>query len=229
MHDRVKFRVGQIVYVAFSRDETVMGFAFPKEERELLVELRPRQVHDAARVRHAASTGSWCGSRGSDATEMRELVLRRLADGGAEEGGAAYGLTSASVRPIVQRSARRRRCRPSTRASKRFVIGRRRSRPNAFVEILIPGGAWRRLYSARSTIADHALDVLGGQAAAHQLHGVEVLLHVAGEDRVEHVVGRQRVLVALLVAQLGRGRPLEHAGGHELAARPARCASATSR
>ena len=30
---RVKFRVGRIVYVAFSRDETVMGFGFPKEQR----------------------------------------------------------------------------------------------------------------------------------------------------------------------------------------------------
>jgi hypothetical protein len=41
VHDRVKFRVGRIVYLAFSRDETVMGFAFPKEERELLVASEP--------------------------------------------------------------------------------------------------------------------------------------------------------------------------------------------
>lgn len=34
---RLKFRVGQIVYVAFSLDEQVMGFAFPKEERAALV------------------------------------------------------------------------------------------------------------------------------------------------------------------------------------------------
>ena len=34
---RLKFRVGQIVYVAFSPDETVMEFAFPKEERAALV------------------------------------------------------------------------------------------------------------------------------------------------------------------------------------------------
>ena len=34
----------------------------------------------------------------------------------------------------------------------RLVIGSRRSRPNAFGEIFTPGGAWRRLYSARSTI-----------------------------------------------------------------------------
>src|SRR5215213_11932567 len=32
VRDRVRFRVGQIVYVAFSRDETIMGFGFPKEE-----------------------------------------------------------------------------------------------------------------------------------------------------------------------------------------------------
>lgn len=41
IRDRVKFRVGQIVYVAFSRDETEMGFAFPKEERAALVAARP--------------------------------------------------------------------------------------------------------------------------------------------------------------------------------------------
>ena len=41
VHDRVKFRVGSIVYVAFSRDETEMGFAFPKEERAAFVAQRP--------------------------------------------------------------------------------------------------------------------------------------------------------------------------------------------
>jgi len=39
--DRVKFRVGRIVYLAFSRDDTLMGFAFPKEERDALVEAEP--------------------------------------------------------------------------------------------------------------------------------------------------------------------------------------------
>src|SRR2546428_14163608 len=34
---RVKFRVGRIVYLSFSRDHAVMGFAFPKEEREWLI------------------------------------------------------------------------------------------------------------------------------------------------------------------------------------------------
>jgi hypothetical protein len=41
IRDRVKFRVKQLVYVAFSRDETLMGFAYPKEERAALVESRP--------------------------------------------------------------------------------------------------------------------------------------------------------------------------------------------
>jgi hypothetical protein len=41
VHDRVKFRVGQLVYLSFSRDEQVMGFAFPKEEREALVNAEP--------------------------------------------------------------------------------------------------------------------------------------------------------------------------------------------
>jgi hypothetical protein len=41
VHDRVKFRIKQIVYVSFSRDETLMGFAFPKEERDALIAAQP--------------------------------------------------------------------------------------------------------------------------------------------------------------------------------------------
>lgn len=41
IRDRVKFRVGRIVYVAFSRDETTMGFGYPKEERDALVASEP--------------------------------------------------------------------------------------------------------------------------------------------------------------------------------------------
>ena len=35
---RVKFRVGQIVYLAFSQDRETMGFGFPKELRDALVQ-----------------------------------------------------------------------------------------------------------------------------------------------------------------------------------------------
>ncbi len=41
VRDRVKFRVGSIVWLAFSRDETQMGFAFPKEERVALIASDP--------------------------------------------------------------------------------------------------------------------------------------------------------------------------------------------
>jgi hypothetical protein len=40
---RVKFRVGRIVYLSFSRDGSTMGFAFPKEWRDALVESEPEK------------------------------------------------------------------------------------------------------------------------------------------------------------------------------------------
>lgn len=41
VRDQVRFRVGRLVYAAFSGDDTIMGFAFPKEEREALVASEP--------------------------------------------------------------------------------------------------------------------------------------------------------------------------------------------
>ncbi|MFC7485453.1 MmcQ/YjbR family DNA-binding protein [Knoellia sp. CPCC 206453] len=41
VRDRVKFRVGSIVWLAFNPEETEMGFAFPKEERAALVATEP--------------------------------------------------------------------------------------------------------------------------------------------------------------------------------------------
>src|SRR3982751_6725820 len=38
---RVKFRVGRIVYLDFSRDQSIMGFAFPREWRPVLVSSAP--------------------------------------------------------------------------------------------------------------------------------------------------------------------------------------------
>ncbi|MBA3263460.1 MAG: MmcQ/YjbR family DNA-binding protein [Thermoleophilaceae bacterium] len=74
VHDRVKFRIGQIVYVSFSRDETVMGFGFPKEEREALVASEP---HKFMMPRESDLRFNWVLVRldAIDATEMRELVL----------------------------------------------------------------------------------------------------------------------------------------------------------
>jgi len=41
VRDELRFRVGSIVYAAFYDDEAIMGFAFPKEEREALVASEP--------------------------------------------------------------------------------------------------------------------------------------------------------------------------------------------
>jgi hypothetical protein len=40
---RVKFRVGRIVFLAFSKDCATMGFGFPKEWRAALVETEPEK------------------------------------------------------------------------------------------------------------------------------------------------------------------------------------------
>jgi hypothetical protein len=74
VHDRVKFRVGSIVYVAFSRDEQTMGLAFPKEERADLVASRPDvfELPPPSDLRF-----HWVVARlaALDPDEMRELVL----------------------------------------------------------------------------------------------------------------------------------------------------------
>ena len=41
VRDRVKFRVGRIVFAALSRDETILGFGFPRDERAGLVAGEP--------------------------------------------------------------------------------------------------------------------------------------------------------------------------------------------
>lgn len=74
VRDRIKFRVGRIVYLAFSRDETTMGFAFPKEEREALVRSEPERflMPDRSDLRYR-----WVVVRldAIDVAEMREIVL----------------------------------------------------------------------------------------------------------------------------------------------------------
>ena len=71
---RVKFRVGRLVYLSFSRDETVMGFGFPKEQREWLVGGAPDKFMLPSRgdLRY-----NWVLTRlaAIDLQEMRELVV----------------------------------------------------------------------------------------------------------------------------------------------------------
>jgi hypothetical protein len=74
VRDELRFRVGRLVYAAFYEDDTIMGFAFPREEREALVEsepdkfLMPRPSHMRYR---------WVCVRldALDADELRELLV----------------------------------------------------------------------------------------------------------------------------------------------------------
>jgi hypothetical protein len=74
VRDRVKFRIGRIVYLAFSRDETLMGFAFPKEERQALIDSEP---HKFVMPKRSDQRYSWVVVRleAIDDVEMREIVL----------------------------------------------------------------------------------------------------------------------------------------------------------
>ena len=93
---RVKFRIGRIVWLAFSRDGSTMGFAFPKELRQALVDSDPEKfsLPGSGDLRY-----HWAHVRldAIDSEEMRELVEdawafcapRRV----AEECAAASGET----------------------------------------------------------------------------------------------------------------------------------------
>jgi hypothetical protein len=74
VRDRVKFRIRSIVYASLSRDETLLGFAYPKEQRAALIAAEPDKFlmpiksderYNWVRVRLAAI----------DETELRELII----------------------------------------------------------------------------------------------------------------------------------------------------------
>ena len=71
---RVKFRVGRIVYLAFSRDETLMGFGFPRDERVWLVGTEPEKF---LMPRESDLRYNWVVVRlaAIDAEEMHGLVV----------------------------------------------------------------------------------------------------------------------------------------------------------
>jgi hypothetical protein len=71
---RVKFRVGRIVYLSFSRDQKIMGFAFPKEERDWLIGGSPQKFMHPTK---SDMRYHWVLARldALDPDEMRELVI----------------------------------------------------------------------------------------------------------------------------------------------------------
>lgn len=74
VYDRVKFRVRGIVYVALSRDETTMGFAYPKLERADVIAAEP---HKFLMPVPSDERFNWVRVRLAelDRAEMRELVI----------------------------------------------------------------------------------------------------------------------------------------------------------
>ncbi|GAA1638018.1 MmcQ/YjbR family DNA-binding protein [Catellatospora bangladeshensis] len=73
VRDRIKFRVGQIVFVAFSADETELGFGYPKEERDALIAAEPGKFF-LPRVSDLRFNWVEAWMAALDEDEMRELV-----------------------------------------------------------------------------------------------------------------------------------------------------------
>jgi len=73
IYDHVKFRVGKIVYVSISPDETTMGFGFPKEQREALIAAEPSKF---SLPRLSDQRFHWVHAQMAELSqaEMRELV-----------------------------------------------------------------------------------------------------------------------------------------------------------
>lgn len=74
VRDRIKFRVGRYVYLAFSRDETIMGFAYLREERDALVASDPDTFLPPDRVDERYN---WvqAGMSKLDEPQLREIVV----------------------------------------------------------------------------------------------------------------------------------------------------------
>jgi hypothetical protein len=94
IRDRVKFRIGKIVYVAISRDETTMGCGFPKEEREAAIAAEPDKFFMPS---VADQRFNWIEVRMAaiDFGEMRELVLDAWRGAVPKRVAAAYAESAA--------------------------------------------------------------------------------------------------------------------------------------
>ena len=70
---RIKFRVGRIVFLSFSKDGSIMGFGFPKEWRPALVDSEPEKFSLPS---ESDMRFHWVHVRldAIDADEMRDLV-----------------------------------------------------------------------------------------------------------------------------------------------------------
>ncbi|WP_179474966.1 MmcQ/YjbR family DNA-binding protein [Mycolicibacterium vinylchloridicum] len=74
VRDRITFRVGRLVFLKFSRDETLMGVGFWKEERAATVAAEPKKF---ALPRPSDMRYNWIHVHldAVDLDEVRELVI----------------------------------------------------------------------------------------------------------------------------------------------------------
>jgi hypothetical protein len=89
VRDWVRFRVGRIVYVSTSPDETIVGFGFPKEERAALITSEPEKFFMPVRSEERYNwVESWMAALDPD--EMREYVIDAWCMVVAKRVSAAY-------------------------------------------------------------------------------------------------------------------------------------------
>ena len=105
VRDHVKFRVGQIVYAAFSRDESIMGFGFPREEREALVASEPDKF---LMPRPSDMRYRWVCVRldAIEVDELRELLVEAWRMCVPKKVAAAYAVSNEGLRSRPERSDR---------------------------------------------------------------------------------------------------------------------------
>lgn len=94
VHGRVRFRVGRLVYAAFDDDDAVMGFGFPREERDALVASEP---HKFLMPRPSDMRYRWVCVRlaAIDVAELRELLVDAWRMCVPKKVAAAYDAASA--------------------------------------------------------------------------------------------------------------------------------------
>jgi hypothetical protein len=72
--DRLKYRVGRLVYLSVSADETTIGFGYPREERAALIAAEPAKFQPPLRQDERYN---WVRATLAelDEAELRELVV----------------------------------------------------------------------------------------------------------------------------------------------------------
>jgi hypothetical protein len=91
VRDQARFRVGRMVYAAFYQNDTIMGFAFPRDEREALVASEPEKF---LMPRPSEMRYHWvCVQLDAiDVDELRELLVEAWRMCVPKKVAAAYGI-----------------------------------------------------------------------------------------------------------------------------------------